>query len=551
MGAGPNTSQSQATGSSKWQAIKSIFKKRKSQSQIVVGNENNDSNVDKDTTTTKRKSRLSTMFRGMSMSKSTTSSRNSSVSLASVAQFVRQSIFFGGPGNASRNTSSVNGNQKTGASNMAAMLRKGKANKGANASQQNQSGSEDQGKSTHGNSKFSGGASAGPSTKKMNDQSGQVNTIQKRIDFLKMEDFNYIKEVDSGAFSTIYKCFTFDSLNQKYDVAIKRVSLQRKSNAKFLSRFLEREVLIHCALKHPNIVRYYDTLLNPGMDIYLVLEWIDKGNLLDYCRLVGRLDEETCQNLSFQLFHALAYMHNNFIVHRDIKCENILIKTQTPALHVKLADFGFCRYIGPRNTKNTQGLSLEELVEQSRCIELHDSLSAMSKLTGSLVLNQNTPIPEEIKNLASKEEKDIEESGSDPRKFTHPSLLCKTFCGSLAYSAPELVMGKLYDGRKIDVWSVGCVVFILLTHRMAFKEKGGHQNLILQQKQGVHWPTGVKDELSEMAKQFVELTLTFEDKDRPQAQELLDSHPFIANEMSDFRITKIRLSEMPRVSEQY
>lgn len=146
-------------------------------------------------------------------------------------------------------------------------------------------------------------------------RSSQVQTLEGRLQFLKDNQLSFIRDVDSGAFSTIYHCQTDDEKGTKTDVAVKRISLQKKSNQKFLSRFLEREILIHSTLKHQNIVRYNDTLLDDPYDIYLVLEWMPLGNLLDYCRLHGRLDNPTVKSISWQMLDALNYMHNYFIVH--------------------------------------------------------------------------------------------------------------------------------------------------------------------------------------------------------------------------------------------
>ena len=93
-------------------------------------------------------------------------------------------------------------------------------------------------------------------------------------------------------------------------------------------------------------------------------------------------------------------------------------------------------------------------------------------------------------------------------------------------------MGQLYDGRKIDVWSMGCVIFILLTHRMAFKEKSGHHSIIKQQKDGVHWPSHVVEKISEEAKAFVEYILVFDSYERPMVYDIV-RHYFLADVFRD------------------
>ena len=105
------------------------------------------------------------------------------------------------------------------------------------------------------------------------------------------------------------------------------------------------------------------------------------------------------------------------------------------------------------------------------------------------------------------------------------TFLC-IFCGSLAYSAPELVMGKMYDGRKVDSWSAGCILFIMLTHRMAFREKNGNRALVSQQLAGVKWPQNCFDKISTEAKQLIEWILTFDHRERPFTDQILNHHWF-------------------------
>jgi hypothetical protein len=192
------------------------------------------------------------------------------------------------------------------------------------------------------------------------------STLENRKEFLKTQDYNFFAEIDHGAFSDIYRAGATNSKGDSYEVAIKRICLKRKSNRKFLSKFLEREVMIHASLNHPNIVRYYQTLLDENEDIYCVLEWIAFGNLLDYCRLQGALEEPMVASLSKQILSAIDYLHSNFVIHRDIKCENMLVSGRNP-MSVKIADFGFTRFIGPYSSKNTARNSLKNSRKFNQC----------------------------------------------------------------------------------------------------------------------------------------------------------------------------------------
>jgi len=82
-------------------------------------------------------------------------------------------------------------------------------------------------------------------------------------------------------------------------------------------------------------------------------------------------------------------------------------------------------------------------------------------------------------------------------------------------------MGKPYDGRKVDSWSAGCVLFIMLTHRMAFREKMGNRALVQQQLAGVKWPQSCEHLLSPDVKSLVVSILKFNYADRPFCDEIL------------------------------
>lgn len=132
-----------------------------------------------------------------------------------------------------------------------------------------------------------------------------LSTIEERVGFLKSKHYNFSHEVDRGAFGTVYQGSSYDQKKGKYFVAIKRINMTSKENKKFVAKFLSREILTHSSLRHPNIVKYYDTLVQDTSDIYLILEWLPKGTLLDHCRLLGRLPDQTVKSISKQLLSAL------------------------------------------------------------------------------------------------------------------------------------------------------------------------------------------------------------------------------------------------------
>ncbi|KAJ5699076.1 hypothetical protein N7462_001081 [Penicillium macrosclerotiorum] len=108
------------------------------------------------------------------------------------------------------------------------------------------------------------------------------------------------------------------------------------SNARQMPCGIEREVVIMKLIEHQNVISLYDVWENRG-ELYLVLEYVEGGELFDYVSNNGPLPEEEAVRLFRQIIAGLGYCHRFNICHRDLKPENILLDANH---NVKLADFG-------------------------------------------------------------------------------------------------------------------------------------------------------------------------------------------------------------------
>ena len=107
------------------------------------------------------------------------------------------------------------------------------------------------------------------------------------------------------------------------EVAIKIIS---KSHAPkgFTNKFLPREVAVLRGLDHPHCIKLHDAFESRDK-VYLVTELASKGDLLEHINSGGPLPEQECQSLFRQMCEGVAYCHGRNVVHRDLKCENILL----------------------------------------------------------------------------------------------------------------------------------------------------------------------------------------------------------------------------------
>ncbi|XP_043081218.1 NUAK family SNF1-like kinase 1 [Puntigrus tetrazona] len=99
---------------------------------------------------------------------------------------------------------------------------------------------------------------------------------------------------------------------------------------------IQREIEISASLVHPHIIRLYEVFESRDR-IVMVMEYASGGELYEYIQDRQRLSEEEARHFFRQITSAVQYCHQNGVVHRDLKLENILLDTD---LNVKLADFG-------------------------------------------------------------------------------------------------------------------------------------------------------------------------------------------------------------------
>ena len=103
-----------------------------------------------------------------------------------------------------------------------------------------------------------------------------------------------------------------------------------------------REISLLKELRHPNIVRLYD-VIHTEKKLTLVFEFMDSDLKKYLDNNSGDIPLETIKPLLYQLLKGIAYCHDNRVLHRDLKPQNLLINKK---MELKLADFGLARAVG-------------------------------------------------------------------------------------------------------------------------------------------------------------------------------------------------------------
>ncbi|KAM4707107.1 testis-specific serine/threonine-protein kinase 1-like [Discoglossus pictus] len=240
----------------------------------------------------------------------------------------------------------------------------------------------------------------------------------------------------------------------KHNVAVKIID-RKKAPTDFLEKFLPREMDILALMNHHSVIKTYEIFETSDGKIYIIMELGVQGDLLEFIKSRGALPEEVAHKLFMQLVRAVKYCHDMDIVHRDLKCENLLLDKD---YNIKLSDFGFAR---------------------------------------RLTRDENDKI-----------------------------MLSKTFCGSAAYAAPEVLQGIPYQPKIYDVWSLGVILFIMVAGTMPYDDSNIKKMLKTQKEHKLEFPrskhfsTECKDLINRMLHPDVTLRITVDE---------IISHPWISH----------------------
>lgn len=157
--------------------------------------------------------------------------------------------------------------------------------------------------------------------------------------------YEILEKIGSGGMSEVYKakCHKLNRL-----VAIKVLKSEFTSDAGFVSKF-KMEAQAAAGLSHPNIVNIYD-VVDDGDLHFIVMELVEGITLKSYIKKKGRLDARETIGIAIQVAQGIEAAHEQHIIHRDIKPQNMLISMDGK---VKVADFGIARAVSSQTMNST------------------------------------------------------------------------------------------------------------------------------------------------------------------------------------------------------
>jgi serine/threonine protein kinase len=164
--------------------------------------------------------------------------------------------------------------------------------------------------------------------------------------------YSLVEELGKGGMAVVYKAYQPKLERWVAVKVLNPIYTADEDESEILTRF-QREARAIAALRHPNILTIHDYGEEEGL-AYIVMEYVEAGTLKD--RLTGDpFDWKRAVNLAMGLGRALAYAHDQGIIHRDVKPANVLLPREDWPL---LADFGLVKLQQARRALTQPGMTL-------------------------------------------------------------------------------------------------------------------------------------------------------------------------------------------------
>lgn len=230
-----------------------------------------------------------------------------------------------------------------------------------------------------------------------------------KLGMLIADRYEILEKIGTGGMSDVYKAK--DIKLNRY-VAIKVLKQEFAENKNFVSKF-RVEAQAAAGLMHPNIVNVYDVGEEDSIH-YIVMELVEGITLKKYIEKKSRLSTKEAISIAIQVAMGIEAAHNNHIIHRDIKPQNIIISKEGK---VKVTDFGIAKAASSNTiTSNVMGSVHYTSPEQARggfSDEKSDiyslGITLFEMLTGRVPFNGDTTVAIAIKQ--------IQDEMPSPREF--------------------------------------------------------------------------------------------------------------------------------------
>jgi len=158
------------------------------------------------------------------------------------------------------------------------------------------------------------------------------------------------QKLGAGSFAKVLRGYHKDTGTK---VAVKKIATTNLPTK--LMNSIESEITTLKSVKHPNILQLFDVYKNKN-NTFLVTELCEGGDFVNFMAenfLLGTMEEPLMKRFIFEIASGLKVLHENNFIHRDLKPQNLLLTSSDLDATVKIADFGFARFLGENQLAET------------------------------------------------------------------------------------------------------------------------------------------------------------------------------------------------------
>lgn len=312
---------------------------------------------------------------------------------------------------------------------------------------------------------------------------------QREMDLLKNVQSNQLKLQDFNIIKTIGKG-SFGKVLLVYNKQIDKYFAMKILKKEFIKQkqqidHTKAERIILEKIKHPFIIRL-SYAFQTDESLYMLTEFMAGGELFYHLHREGCFKEDRTKLYICEVILALGHLHSHRIIYRDLKPENILLDKDG---HIKLTDFGLSKILIQERSASLGGCIKNDIDQKTRT---------------------------------------------------------KTICGTPEYLAPEILIGKGYD-KSVDWWSLGVVMYEMLTGFSPFKENKTKLNLHVYKNKIIHHPN-----ISPIAFSLIKMLLEINPKKRigygyRDAEEIQHHEFFCGVNWDDILTKKVKPKFKPKI----
>ncbi len=166
--------------------------------------------------------------------------------------------------------------------------------------------------------------------------------------------YRLVSRLGSGGMGLV---FLAEHLGVGNQVAVKFLDPEPGTDDNRVARFL-REARVGLEVKHPGAAQLLDLGRDEAMRLFLVFEYVEGVDLRELLRAERRLSFDEARAITLRVAETLAFAHERFVVHRDVKPENVRVRRDLAGVHVKVLDFGIARLLKDQGVRLTAEGSL-------------------------------------------------------------------------------------------------------------------------------------------------------------------------------------------------